>query len=533
MTTCLRSTGGFFGEHCEANACDGVDCGPRSIGGCIEGACTCTDGYTGDRCEVLPDPCEYPRIVDCGAHGVCGIAGGCNCTDGYHGSTCESAVGKTVGGSCVGDRDRVCGTITQTATGEQGTTYQLGLTLSGNAANVYTIYGNNDASMEIPASYQEASPFGVNTGGVNPAFVDISASAALDGWLSVGLADGDEEGALGSVGIDFSTWTADAGLSVSNGAIFWMDPDAGPGGSAVVAQITVAGDFTAIVNAQGRSYSGDDDWDVLGVTFSVTTEDDTGCSPLQQAIIQSCSDDCTGCDQTLVNTVLAGCSLAGSVQAVGTTFCEHTPTPPPRGGDGSGGGNCVGNVCAGADQTAAEGPGTTWQITLTLSGSAANVYTIYGDETSPMTIPASYQEGAPFGSNTGGVSPQFTAMIATAAYDGWLTVGITEGDAAGALGNVGIDWDGWTVDTGLSVSNGAVFWLSPRDGPEGSAVVAQFTVAGDWSASFGAQGRSRMGEDWKAANVSLQGQHSSTCLLLTAPCLCHYLCHCGAISCRC
>ena len=115
-----------------------------------------------------------------------------------------------------------------------------------------------------------------------------------------------------------------------------------------------------------------------------------------------------------------------------------------------------------------------------------------------MSIPASYQEGAPFGSNTGGVSPQFTAIIATAAYDGWLTVGITEGDSAGALGNIGIEWDAWTDDTGIENDNGAVFFLSLDDGPAESAVVAQFTVAGDWSAAFGAQGRSSDGADCEA-----------------------------------
>ena len=167
-------------------------------------------------------------------------------------------------GSCVGD---VCGTVTQVGAGDQGTTYQLGLELSGGAANVYTIYGDGDNSMEIPASYQEAAPFGANTGGVNPAFVDISASVGVDGWLSVGLAEGDSAGALGSVGIDFSAWTADAGLSISNGAVFWMSPRDGPGGSAVIAQVTVAGDFTAAVNAQGRSSSGED-WQASGVTFS-------------------------------------------------------------------------------------------------------------------------------------------------------------------------------------------------------------------------------------------------------------------------
>ena len=167
-------------------------------------------------------------------------------------------------GSCVGD---VCGTITQTASSDQGTTYQLGLTLSGDAANVYTIYGDGGSSMEIPASFQEAAPFGANTGGVNPAFVDISASAGADGWLSVGLGEGDSAGVLGSVGIDFGAWTADAGLSVDNGAVFWMAPGDGPAGSVVIGQVTTSGDFTAAVNAQGRSSSGDD-WQASGITFA-------------------------------------------------------------------------------------------------------------------------------------------------------------------------------------------------------------------------------------------------------------------------
>ena len=183
-----------------------------------------------------------------------------------------------------------------------------------------------------------------------------------------------------------------------------------------------------------------------------------------------------------------------------------TATVSCGGGDGDGGDggdNCVGDVCVSADQITAEGPGTTWQVTHTLSGSASNVNTIYGTEASPMSIPASYQEGAPFGCNTGGISSQLTAIIATAAYDGWPTVGITEGDSAGALGNIGIDWDAWTDSAGIENDNGAVFFLSQDDGPAESAVVAQFTVDGDWSAAFGAQGRSADGADWQADNIAI------------------------------
>jgi hypothetical protein len=116
-------------------------------------------------------------------------------------------------GPAEGRQGDVCGTVTQISTDGPGTTYRLGLSLSGNAKSVYTIYGDEDFSMVIPPAYQEAAPFGTNTGGVNPAFIPVSASAAFDSWLTVGIVDGDNAGALGSAGFDWETWTMDSGLS--------------------------------------------------------------------------------------------------------------------------------------------------------------------------------------------------------------------------------------------------------------------------------------------------------------------------------
>ena len=57
--------------------------------------------------------------------------------------------------------------------------------------------------------------------------------------LTVGATDGGN--GLASVGLDLSSWSLDAGLSADNGAVFWMDPNAGPSGSdpICVAQLTV------------------------------------------------------------------------------------------------------------------------------------------------------------------------------------------------------------------------------------------------------------------------------------------------------
>ena len=34
--------------------------------------------------------------------------------------------------------------------------------------------------------------------------------------------------ALASVGIEFGNWTAEAGIEIPNGAVFWMAPDTAP-----------------------------------------------------------------------------------------------------------------------------------------------------------------------------------------------------------------------------------------------------------------------------------------------------------------
>ena len=93
-----------------------------------------------------------------------------------------------------------------------------------------------------------------------------------DSWLTVGITNGDAGGELSSIGLDFDNWTTSSGLATDNSAVFWMSPDDGPTGTAVIAQVTISGAFTAVVNAQGRSVSGNDDM-MLGITFSSSPEE--------------------------------------------------------------------------------------------------------------------------------------------------------------------------------------------------------------------------------------------------------------------
>ena len=76
---------GYEGERCEVllDPCAGVDCG--SHGSCSGGRCSCSGGYSGSSCET--DPCAH---VSCGNHGSCS-GGRCSCRDGYSGSSCQTA----------------------------------------------------------------------------------------------------------------------------------------------------------------------------------------------------------------------------------------------------------------------------------------------------------------------------------------------------------------------------------------------------------------------------------------------------------
>ena len=145
------------------------------------------------------------------------------------------------------------------------TTVRLTLTLDPTQGNVYAIFGTADAIMSIPPAYQVAAPFGANVGGVNPAFFPVQPEAQFDSWLTVGVTDGDSSRAVSSIGIDFDSWTETGGISSSDGAVFWMDPDSAPSGSDIVlAQLTVPTrsipDGNAAMGMQGRSANGADDW---------------------------------------------------------------------------------------------------------------------------------------------------------------------------------------------------------------------------------------------------------------------------------
>ena len=137
---------------------------------------------------------------------------------------------------------------------------------------------------------------------------------------------------------------------------------------------------------------------------------------------------------------------------------------------------------------------TTVRLSITLDASQSNVYAMAGTSTTTMSFPAAYQVATPFGADIGGVSPAFFAVanndaLGYAEFDSWLTIGVTDGSAGGAIAaSPGFDIASlWTASTGLEETNSAVFFMDPgtmgaNSGSE-PIVMAQMTLSADNAAS--------------------------------------------------
>ena len=98
---------------------------------------------------------------------------------------------------------------------------------------------------------------------------------------------------------------------------------------------------------------------------------------------------------------------------------------------------------------------TTARLWVTLPATARNVYSMYGTPEAPLTMPAAWQAVAPFGVDIGGVNPQLLAFDPSAAYDSWLTVGVTEGVGRTGLRSTPNLFQSWDPSTPISSTNGA------------------------------------------------------------------------------
>jgi hypothetical protein len=179
-----------------------------------------------------------------------------------------------------------------------------------------------------------------------------------------------------------------------------------------------------------------------------------------------------------------------------------TPTPPPP--------PVMSETDTAVTVVAVDGVAgwTTVQLTVTLDATMDNVYAMAGTADTTMSFPPAYQVAAPFGADIGGVNPGLFQASPEAEFDSYLTVGVTDGSAAGAIaGSPGFDLGTWTETTGVSEDNAAVFWMDPTQGPSGADIVmAQLTL----SAADAASGSASCKLQGAVAGSTLTWQHSAT-----------------------
>ena len=108
-----------------------------------------------------------------------------------------------------------------------------------------------------------------------------------------------------------------------------------------------------------------------------------------------------------------------------------------------------------------------------------NLYALYGDiDEESLHLPPAYQSSLNYGSNLGGVNPFIKNTYPDTKYDSWLTIGLSDGDNNNYLSSIGIDFEDWSEEKSMDVTNGAVFLMDPEEKivDDDEYLLAQITV---------------------------------------------------------
>jgi hypothetical protein len=138
------------------------------------------------------------------------------------------------------------------------TTYEVSLVLNDKFphGNIYAIYGDINYPMVIPAAFQ-IDNIGVNIGGTNPLINKNIPEGEYDSWLTIGVHNSNIGGKVSAIGIDFSGWDEHNGITVTDGAVFLIDPTVqlSKTNKYIIGQLTLQNDedHTLNINVQGMT----------------------------------------------------------------------------------------------------------------------------------------------------------------------------------------------------------------------------------------------------------------------------------------
>ena len=208
---------------------------------------------------------------------------------------------------------------------------------------MYALYGEAGDPLIIPPGWQMAEPFGSSIGPVNPTFLSLAPEAQFDSFVTIGV-DGPalDGAAISSVGLDFTSWSEQTGMSSENGAVFFMDPNHGATTQPVVfLQLTVAQGtrFSGQLSAQGRSTgTRPQDWTKAAMLF--TERGGTAARPPPPPALPVQTDHCwippdyvqTPCQNGATCTTVGDSYSCTCAHGYSGTDCETPgirPPPPP------------------------------------------------------------------------------------------------------------------------------------------------------------------------------------------------------------
>ena len=161
------------------------------------------------------------------------------------------------GVTCVKETSDICSrkSISQTGCGAGCEWQNNGMCLSKNG-NIYAVYGDRGHPMIIPPAFQ-IDNIGVNIGGTNPIINNNVPEGKYDSWLTIGVHNSNIVGKVSSIGIDFSNWDENNGITVTDGAVFLIDPTVklSKTNKYIIGHLTLKNseDHTLNINVQGMT----------------------------------------------------------------------------------------------------------------------------------------------------------------------------------------------------------------------------------------------------------------------------------------
>jgi hypothetical protein len=214
-------------------------------------------------------------------------------------------------------------------------TFQLSLShaAGSDSHSVYAVFGDHIDHALLPPAFHVPTPLGADIGGVSPVLAAYSPDSAFDSYLTLGLTTGDPHVTLSALGIPWHEWSPRSPVSITNGAVYCVDPVEAPSLEApvVVAQLTVATGqpATAVLNAQGTTnHNGEVDhtWEARGLQWHLFGEPQPAAVEAAPAAAAPAPADLTG-----VEYRCSPASLQTEIATIESTCCEDAGTDCSQG----------------------------------------------------------------------------------------------------------------------------------------------------------------------------------------------------------